>query len=234
VKQARANPSMEHPHCHAAALGLDHFPFDRFAAAIGRETDLQRARRREVKVLRAVLIAKTVAGDDDRFVPVRDDAGNVPADDRLAEDGAVENVADGAVRRPPHLFQIEFLDARFVRRDRRALHRDAVLAGGVGRVNRDLIAAPVARLDAEVVVLQVDVEIRKNQRLADLLPDDARHFVAVHLDDGVFHLDLGHSSSCGSASASEDMLNDDAHGGGEVLIRNTPARSSPAWFTTSS
>ena len=67
-----------------------------------------------------------------------------------------------------------------------------------GRVDRDLVVGPVARLDAEVEVLQVDVEIRKDQRLADLLPDDARHLVAVHLDDGVLHLDLrSRAAPCG-------------------------------------
>ena len=51
-----------------------------------------------VEVLRAVLIAEAVAGDDHRLVPVRHEARHVLADDRLAEDRAVEDVADGAVR----------------------------------------------------------------------------------------------------------------------------------------
>ena len=69
-----------------------------------------------------------------------------------------------------------------------ALHGHAVLLGGVGRVDGDLVVGCVARLDAEVEILQVDLEIRQDQLLADLLPDDAGHLVAVHLDDGVLHL----------------------------------------------
>ncbi len=47
-------------------------------------------------------------------------------------------------------------------------------------------------LDAEVVIAEVDVEPGQDQLLADPLPDDAGHLVAVELDDGVLHLDLGH------------------------------------------
>ena len=56
----------------------------------------------------------------------------------------------------------------------------------------DLVVGLVAVLDAEVVIEQVDVEIGMDQLLLDELPDDARHLVAVHLDDGILDLDLGH------------------------------------------
>src|SRR5882672_790279 len=46
-----------------------------------------------------------------------------------------------------------------------------------------VISSPVrSRLDAEVEVLQIDVEVREDERLADLLPDDPRHLVPVHLE----------------------------------------------------
>ena len=54
--------------------------------------------------------------------------------------------------------------------------------------NVTLSSVCVAGFDAEVEVLQVDVEVRQDQLLADLLPDDAGHLVAVHLDDGVLDL----------------------------------------------
>src|SRR6185437_16666756 len=56
----------------------------------------------------------------------------------------------------------------------------------------------VAMLDAEVEVLEVDVEVGEDQLLADALPDDARHLVAVHLDDGILDLDLAHGTPGGS------------------------------------
>jgi hypothetical protein len=147
-----------------------------------------------VKILGAVLVAESVTRDHHRLVPVRHDARDVAADNRLAEDRAVEDVADRAVWRPPHLPQVELLDARFVGRNRGALHRDAVFPGGFRGIDGDPVVGLVPRLDPEVVVLQVDVEVRQDQRLADLAPDDSRHFVPVHLDDGILHLDLCHAS----------------------------------------
>jgi hypothetical protein len=59
-------------------------------------------------------------------------------------------------------------------------------------VDGDLVVGGVAVLDAEVVVVELDVEVREDQLVLDELPDDARHLVAVHLDDRVLHLDLAH------------------------------------------
>jgi hypothetical protein len=136
-----------------------------------------------------------MAGDDHRLVPMRNQARHVLADDRFAENRAVENVADGPVRRLPHLLEAELFDAGLVGRNRRALHSHTVLARGVGGINRDLIARLVAGLDTKVEVFQVDIEIRQDELLANLLPDDARHLVAVHLDDGILDLDLRHENA---------------------------------------
>jgi hypothetical protein len=68
-----------------------------------------------------------------------------------------------------------------------------VLLDGVGGIDCDLIIGLVALLHAEVVVLQLDVEIREDQALADPLPDDPRHLVAVDLHDRVRNLDLRHA-----------------------------------------
>ena len=38
-----------------------------------------------------------------------------------------------------HIFQAEFLDARLIRRNGGALHRDPILPRRVGRIDRDLI-----------------------------------------------------------------------------------------------
>ena len=92
--------------------------------------------------------------------------------------------------RAPHLLQAELLDPRLVRGDGGALDADAVPLDGVGRVDGDLVVGGVAVLDAEVVVLEVDVEVRVDQAVLDELPDDAGHLVAVELDDGSYHLDL--------------------------------------------
>src|SRR3954453_1906826 len=57
-----------------------------------------------------------------------------------------------------------------------------------------LVVGGVAILHAEVEIEEVDVEIGQDQPLADPLPDDAGHLVAVELDEGVLHLDLRHEA----------------------------------------
>src|SRR3546814_7714194 len=54
------------------------------------------------------------------------------------------------------------------------------------------LVCPIAFLDGEVIIVQVHVEIRLDQPLADPLPDDPRHFVAIDFDNRVFDLDLRH------------------------------------------
>ena len=84
-------------------------------AVLADELDGQRALAGEGEVGGAVLVAEGMAADDDRLGPAGNQARHVLADDRLAEDHAAQDVADGAVGRLPHLLQVEFLHAGFVR-----------------------------------------------------------------------------------------------------------------------
>src|SRR5215211_1221669 len=133
-----------------------------------------------------------MTADHDRLGPARDQSRHVRDHDRLAEDDPAEDVPDRPVGRAVHLLEAEFLDARLIGRDRGALDADAVLLDRVGGVDRDLVLGLVALLDAEVVVLELDVDVGKDQLLLDEGPDDPGHLVAVELDDGVVHLDFRH------------------------------------------
>src|SRR5580700_9438375 len=53
-------------------------------------------------------------------------------------------------------------------------------------------AVIVALLDAQIVIEERYVEIGMDQLVLDELPDDSRHLVAIELDHGVLHFDLGH------------------------------------------
>jgi hypothetical protein len=77
-----------------------------------------------------------------------------------------------------------------------------VALDGVGGVTCDLVVGGVAVLDTEVVVLQLDVEIRQDQPFLDELPDDAGHLVATEHDDRVEHRDLGDRRSLARHEAS--------------------------------
>jgi NADP-dependent isocitrate dehydrogenase protein len=77
------------------------------------------------------------------------------------------------------LLQPEFGDPSLVGGDSGAFDADAVFLDGPGGVDSDLVVGGVAVLDAEVVVLQVQVEVRADQPVSDDLPDDSGHLVAV-------------------------------------------------------
>ena len=65
-----------------------------------------------------------------------------------------------------------------------------MLANCVGCVDGDLIVGLVAILDAQVVILEVDVKKRQDEGVFDVLPDDSGHFVAVELYDRADYLDF--------------------------------------------
>ena len=142
-----------HGHGDARARRLEHLALDHLAVLAG-ELERDGALAGELEVGGAVLVAVGVAADHERLGPARHQARHVLADDGLAEDDAAQDVADGAVGALPHLLEVELFDARLVGRDGRALDGDAVLLGGVGRVDGDLVVGLVAVLDAEVVVLE--------------------------------------------------------------------------------
>ena len=131
----------------AVSRGKNHFDF---------------ARLRGDVVLAAVLVAIGVTSDDNRLSPALDEAGNVFDDDRLTEYSTVENVADGAVGRLPHLFEVELFDAGLVGGDGSALDAYLVLLHGVGGVNSDLIVGCITVLHAQIVVFCLQINVGVN------------------------------------------------------------------------
>ena len=88
--------------------------------------------------------------------------------------------------------EVEFLHPRFVGRDGCALDADAVFLNGLGRLHRDSVFGGVAALDSEVEIIDLNLEIRKDQLFLDEHPHDPGHFVAVDLDDRTHDLDFIH------------------------------------------
>ena len=104
-------------------------------------------------------------------------------------------LADRAVGRLPHALEAEFLDACLVGGDRGAFDADMFALDGLRRVDGHLV---VGGVDGSTMprseVFQVDVVIRQDQTVLDILPDHAGHFVAVEFVacDLACDLDLGH------------------------------------------
>src|SRR4029077_7037545 len=89
--------------CKAVPLVLD------LGAVFALEDDLERAFAGHAEIGGAIHVAVSVASDHDRLGPAWHQPWHVLADDRLAEDHPAQDVADGAIRRLPHLLKVELL-----------------------------------------------------------------------------------------------------------------------------
>ena len=180
-----------HAHRDSRAWEVEHFLLDSLAV-FAFPDHAQLAWAGDPEIRGAILIAEGVAADDDRVGPARYQSRDIVDHDRLAEDDSSQYVSDRAVGRAPHLLQPELLHPILVRSDGRAFYTDAVLLDRFGRFDGNSVVGLVALFDSEIVIKQIDVEIGEDEPLADPLPYDPGHFVAVDLDDGILHFDLGH------------------------------------------
>ncbi len=138
----------------------------------------------------AVQVAVSVPGNGDRLLPAGNQRRDALYQNRRAENRPVQNRADGAVRGFPHFFQAVFLHAVGVRGYGGALDAHAVLFRRVRRVDRHPVIRRVPVFQPQVVVFRFEVDIGAQKDLLDFLPEHARHFVPVHLDQRGFHLDF--------------------------------------------
>ncbi len=154
----------------------------------GREHEHRRPRAGDGHLGVVVDVSVGVPADEDGPLPGGHEGPDVLHEDGLAEDRPVEHGPDGPVGALPHLLEGVLGDAVLVGGDRGAFDAHAVLHDGLCRLHGDPVVRVVAVLDVQVVVLQRHVEIRKEELLLHQGPHDARHLVAVHLDEGVFTL----------------------------------------------
>jgi hypothetical protein len=61
------------------------------------------------------------------------------------------------------LLQLELLNTGLIRGDGGTLDTDTILLDGLGGINGDLVIGLVTVLNAEIVVLQIDIKVRQNQ-----------------------------------------------------------------------
>ena len=163
-------------------------------AIIAHELDRQRARTGELEIGGAILVTIGVAADDDGLRPTRHQTRHILANDRLAENHATQNIADGAIWRLPHFLQVEFLHPLLIRRDGGAFHTHTMLLDGIGTVDRHLIARGIAVFNRQIVIFEGNIKIGVDQLVLDELPDDARHLITVQLHNRIRHLDFRHDS----------------------------------------
>ena len=182
-------------HCHrnATAGCLEDLEALGFGAISGLEANRQRSRAVKDKVRCPVLVTKRVTANNNRLVPTRNQPRDVGNDDGLAENHSAQDVANGSIGAAPHLLEAKLFDSRLVRSNGCALDANPVLLDGVSGIDGDLVIGLVALFDAEVVVLERQIEVRVNEAVLDELPNDARHFVAIEFNDNALNLNFFHS-----------------------------------------
>lgn len=80
-----------------------------------------------------------MTSDDDGLGPSRDDLGDALEENRLPEDGSVEDVADSTVGRLVHVCKVELLDALFVGRNSGTLDSYVVLEDRLRSIDCHLV-----------------------------------------------------------------------------------------------
>src|SRR6185503_3636261 len=112
--------------------------------------------------------------------------------DRFAENGTVQNITDGAVRRFPHLFKVKFFYAFFVGCNGGALYSHAVLFYSIGRINGYLVISIITMFDPQVVVFDIQVQVWEYQLIFYKLPDNTGHFIPVQFNYRVCYFNFRH------------------------------------------
>jgi hypothetical protein len=138
-----------------------------------------------------VLISISVPSNDDGLLPGTNQPWYVLDDDRLSEHSTVEVVANCAVRALPHLLEVEFLDTGFVRSDGSALDTHLAFADSFCGLEGDLVVSLITVFNAQIEILDVEVEERMDKLVLDLLPDNTGHFIAVEFSHWISDLNLG-------------------------------------------
>ena len=139
-----------------------------------------------------VNVAVSVTSDGDRCFPGAHEWVDAVDEDRCAENGAVEEGADGAVRAFPHFLEVVLFNAGSVWRDCCTLDADAIFFDRFCSVHGHLVVCFVAIFKTEIVVFGFQIHIWQDQFVFDPGPEDACHFVAVHFDERRGHFDFFH------------------------------------------
>lgn len=158
--------------------------------ALGGVDKFKRTCTRNDKILGLVLVTVSVSSNNNGLFPARNNCGDSGNDNGLTENSTAKDVSNGTVGRKPHLLEVEFLHTGLIRSDGGTLDTDLVLDDGLSSINSDPIVSLVTVLDTKIVVLEIDVDERKDKFILDELPNDSGHFITVKFDNGVLDLDL--------------------------------------------
>ncbi len=182
-----------HSQCNSGALEVMHIQCNGFASIVGYVVQGDFAGTGNFCFRSAVDVPVSMAANDNGLGPVWYQTRHIGADNGFTKNGAIQNVTDGAVGRTIHSFKTELRHPRLVRCNGRAFDRHPVALCGFGSINRNLIIGGIAVFNTQIVVFEVNIQIRQDQPFADEVPDNTGHFIPVHFHNRVFDLDFSHA-----------------------------------------
>lgn len=154
-------------------------------ALVTLEVGLEVALAWDEEVHTVVLITEGVPSNDNRLLPSSDESRNILDNDGFPEDGSVEVVSDSSVGGFPHFFEVKLLDSCLIWSDGSALDADLAFLDGLRGLQSDLVVGFVSVFNAQIEVLDVEVEEGMDEFILDLLPDDPSHLVTIKLSNRV-------------------------------------------------
>jgi hypothetical protein len=107
------------------------------------------------------LISKGVPSNDDGLFPARNQEWHILAENWLTKHSTSKDISNGAIRRLPHLLELELFNSGLIRRDSGALNPNIVLPNGIRSIHSNLVIGFVTVLHSQIIVL--DVKINKWQ-----------------------------------------------------------------------
>lgn len=92
-----------------------------------------------------------MAAYDDGFHPSSHKPGDVFTDNSFSEDSATQNISDGAIRRLPHLFQLELFHSLLIGGDGSTLDAHVVLLYSFCSILGDLVIGGITVLYTQII-----------------------------------------------------------------------------------
>ena len=143
----------------------------------------------------SVNVTVSMSCDRDRLFPAGNKRLDALNEDRSSENGTVKDSSDSSVRALPHRVEVILGHSLSVRCDSSALNCNAELISPVSCIDSNLVSCLVSVLESQVEILGLQINIRQDDNVLYLLPDNSCHLVPVHLYEGGLHLNLSHKIS---------------------------------------
>ncbi len=134
-----------------------------------------------------VNISISMTCDRDGLFPRPHGGADAVQEYRGPEDCPVKYGPNSPVRTLPHLLQSVFFDSLLIGGYRGAFDRHTIYFCRLRGLHRYPVVSLIAFLKSQVIVFSLQVNMRFKQYLLDLGPDNAGHFIPVHLHQRCLH-----------------------------------------------